>query len=339
MRHIIKLPKLLLRPFLRRAVMLAAMAMLCLTATAQQFRVHLFRQLPNDISAYISPVRDLNGEACALLKVVADEDFAFSTPLGIVKRRNDIGEIWLYLPRGTRMITLKHPQWGVLRDYRFTKPLESRMTYELVITPTAEAERPPRKMPPIDSVPPMKFSQPFHPTPPKAQPWPRPRRPREPLQILALAQAGIGQGGNPTLGLRIGLMRRHGAYLQLMADLHTMPTTTADCNRQGTLTDGTGATPYYTGNTAEARRTILAGAMHRIAGEFCLYEGLGYGERRVAWQMAEGGLTRNTAYSAKGLCAELGGIYRFYQRLALSAGVQTIAFKHWEGIIGIGVHF
>ena len=38
----------------------------------------------NDISAFISPVRDLNGQACALLKVEAPKDFAFSSPLGIV---------------------------------------------------------------------------------------------------------------------------------------------------------------------------------------------------------------------------------------------------------------
>ena len=113
-------------------------AFLCLAgglAHAQEFSVRTFRMLPNDISAYIDPVRDLNGEACALVKVVGDKDFAFSSPLGIVKRRNDVGEIWLYLPNGTRLLTLKHPQWGVIRDYRFHTPLESRMTYELVLTP------------------------------------------------------------------------------------------------------------------------------------------------------------------------------------------------------------
>ena len=86
-------------------------------AGAQQFGVKAFRPLPNDISAYISPVRDLNGEACALLKVVGDKDFVFSTPLGVVKQQQEVGEIWVYVPRGTVQITLKHPRWGVLRRW------------------------------------------------------------------------------------------------------------------------------------------------------------------------------------------------------------------------------
>lgn len=38
---------------------------------AQEFSVASFRQLPNDMSAFINNVRDLNDEACALIKVVA----------------------------------------------------------------------------------------------------------------------------------------------------------------------------------------------------------------------------------------------------------------------------
>ena len=100
---------------------------------AQEFKVASFRLLPNDITAWVNPVRDLNDEACALIKVVGNRDFAFSTPLGIVQRKNEVGEIWLYVPNGTRKITIKHPRWGVLRDYKFPVILESRLTYELVI--------------------------------------------------------------------------------------------------------------------------------------------------------------------------------------------------------------
>ena len=53
--------------------------------SAQRFSVASFRQLPNDVSAFIDPVRDLNDEDCGLVKVRASEDFAFSTPLVIGK--------------------------------------------------------------------------------------------------------------------------------------------------------------------------------------------------------------------------------------------------------------
>ena len=62
---------------------------------AQEFSVASFRQLPNDVSAFINNVRDLNDEACALIKVVAPSAFAFSSPLGIVKRKDEVGEIWV----------------------------------------------------------------------------------------------------------------------------------------------------------------------------------------------------------------------------------------------------
>ena len=105
---------------------------------AQEFEVRSFRCLTNDITALGGSVRDLNDEACALIKVVGDPDVVFSTPLGIVARKNEVGEIWIYVPHGTMKLTIKHPRWGVLRDYRFPSALESRLTYELVIAPPPE---------------------------------------------------------------------------------------------------------------------------------------------------------------------------------------------------------
>ena len=79
---------------------------------AQEYSVASFRLLPNDVSAFIHPERDLNDEACALVKVECPVDFAFSSPLGIVKRKDEVGEVWLYLPKGTKTLTLKHPDWA-----------------------------------------------------------------------------------------------------------------------------------------------------------------------------------------------------------------------------------
>ena len=116
----------------------AAAPLAPLASADSTFTVASFRQLPTDVSAFIDAVRDLNGEACALIKVVGPSDFAFSSPLGIVKRSDQVGEIWLYLPKGTKQITIKHPQWGVLRNWQLGMKLESRMTYELRLrTPLA----------------------------------------------------------------------------------------------------------------------------------------------------------------------------------------------------------
>lgn len=304
-----------------------------LPAVAQQFNVRTFRMLPNDITAYIEPVRDLNQEACALIKVVGDRDFVFSTPLGIVQRRNDVGEIWLYVPHGSVMLTIKHPQWGVLRDYRFSKPLESRMTYELVITTPIVISQP--TIAPMEDNPIAPDTLLHYPSMLSMYPTPRCKRPRERLRSLLLVNIGIRRG-SPSVGLRAGVMRRHGAYVLIQGDFHSMPHTDGDCNREGISPDGN--TPYYTGHTEEGRRIWLAGGIHRIVGDFCLYEGIGYGKHTVGWETVEGRLLRNTSYSSRGISAEIGGIQRF-RKLVLSAGVLTIAASYWEATVGIGFNF
>lgn len=302
---------------------------------AQEFIVRSFRMLPNDITAYIEPVRDLNDEACALLKVVGDKDFVFSSPLGIVKRKNDVGEIWIYLPKGSVMITIKHPQWGVLRDYRFPHPLESRMTYELTLNPPLGYQRP-VELPALEKHPLLPDTT-RHlighlPMPPTE----RPRRPREPWRRLLLINMGL-QGDGPSAGLRIALMRRHGAYLMAQKDFHAMPRTEGECDRNGIPTGATEA-PYYTGRTENGRWMLMAGGIHRIVGDFCLYEGLGYGQRNLAWEQDNGTLLRNRDYSRRGLSAETGCLYRFY-RIAVSAGVMTIQGRYWEAAVGLGINF
>lgn len=302
---------------------------------AQEFIVRSFRMLPNDITAYIEPVRDLNDEACALLKVVGDKDFAFSSPLGIVKRKNDVGEIWIYLPKGSVMITIKHPQWGVLRDYRFPHPLESRMTYELTLNPPLGYQRP-VELPALEKHPLLPDTT-RHlighlPMPPTE----RPRRPREPWRRLLLINMGL-QGDGPSAGLRIALMRRHGAYLMAQKDFHAMPRTEGECDRNGIPTGATEA-PYYTGRTENGRWMLMAGGIHRIVGDFCLYEGLGYGQRNLAWEQDNGMLLRNKDYSRRGLSAEAGCLYRFYH-IAVSAGIMTIQGRYWEAAVGLGINF
>ena len=311
-------------------------ALSLLPAAAQQFSVKTFRQLPNDISAYIAPVRDLNDEACALIKVVGDKDFVFSTPLGIVKQKNEVGEIWVYVPHGTVQLTLKHPRWGVLRDYRFPRPLESRMTYELIVKPPSTVVWEQITPPPALSARPDALACLPQAEPDSLPSYPvRLKRPRERWHFLLMTNAGVH--ARPSVGIRAIAMRRHGAYVLLQTDFHPMPNTTGECSRHGVPT-GASLAPYYTGRTEDARRMFLAGAVHRIAGEFCLYEGIGYGNRTIGWETVDGQLLRNTGYSVKGISAEIGGIYR-WPNVALSAGVLTIGAEHWEATIGIGWHF
>lgn len=303
------------------------------TVKAQQFEVTGFQQLPHDLSASVSPAYDLNDEACALVKVVCPSDFVFSTPLGVVKRVEKVGEVWLYLPRGSRRITLKHPRWGVLRDYPFSKPLASKQTYELRVQVPLEASKLPLLGKPVgirvESRLESRIDCPYEMNLPKIRiPW-------KPFAMLA---CGVTDWKQPSFGLRAGVVRKHGFFLSVQSDLHAIPSTDGDCNRYG-IPPGQVLGSYDTGRIREGRFMLMGGAMHPVLPRLYIYEALGYGCHTVAWEKVDGSWLRNTYYSANGWCAEAGVLYRFSGRFLLSAGVQTIAASHWEGTVGFGYQF
>lgn len=297
----------------------------------QQFTVSSFRTLPNDISAYINPIRDLNNEACALIKVVGSKDFVFSSPLGIVKRKNEVGETWIYLPRGTVYITIKHPQWGILRDYHLPSVLESRMTYEMVLSePPSDISLINSKMRNVYS----RIDTALR-IPSKAEKMKKVHI-AQPLQFISLLSVGLHSGG-PSYGLSFAIMRRHGAYVHFQTDFKSSPTVIGECDKDGNINNSSDA-PYYSGNTKNSRYLIFGGAIHRWTTLFYTYEGLGYGKRTLAWEKSDGDYLRNTHYSAKGLSAEVGAMTQ-YKSLFLSAGMMSIVFKYWEPILSIGYKF
>ena len=294
------------------------------TMFSQDFSVASFQVLPNDVSAFINNVRDLNDEACALIKVEAPSDFAFSTPLGIVKRKDEVGEIWLYVPRGTKMLTLKHPQWGVIRDYKLGKPLESRMTYELKLNQPKSviAEK-------HDTIIQIKTV-----TDTIAIPQVKPKMP---LCIYTLATIALHQDG-PSYGIFFAMMRRHGFFLHASSDFKSIGKTEGNCDKDGNI-DQTNDKPYYTGKTRHSNYTITAGAIHHIYKSLRIFEGIGYGRSATAWQMGEsegGGYLLNDDLTHKGVAGEV-GILGSIGRLTLSASAITIAGKQWQGSIGIGI--
>lgn len=305
------------------------------TMFSQEFSVASFQVLPNDVSAFIHHVRDLNDEACALIKVEAPSDFAFSTPLGIVKRKDEVGEIWLYVPRGTKMLTLKHPQWGVIRDYKLGKPLESRMTYEMKLNlpKPAIAEK-------HDTIIQIKTV-----TDTIAIPQ---AKPKMALSIYALATIALHQDG-PSYGIFFAMMHRHGFFLHASSDFKSIGKTEGNCDKDGNITKtsstsnrtngNTSNKPYYTGETRHSNYTITAGAIHHIYKSLRIFEGIGYGRSATAWQMGEsegGGYLLNDGLTHKGVAGEV-GILGSIGRLTLSASAITIAGKQWQGSIGIGI--
>lgn len=299
---------------------------------AQRFSVASFRILPNDVSAFIEPVRDLNDEDCGLVKVIASEDFVFSTPLGIVKRIDNVGEIWLYLPRGSKKITIKHAELGVLRDYEFPSRIDSHITYEL------------------------RIDEPQKPVVPVATPVPvittvtdtlivtrvdtlvvQPVRQKIPLSVHALATLGFGGKSKELLGgVALIAMKRHGGFVHVASNFGKLGTTIGDCGKNGEIG---GRMPFYSGRTRHSAFMINAGAAHRLSGRVAVFEGLGYSASSVGWELAPsegGGYVKNAYYSTRGISFEA-GLQITFKRISVQASAITIKGADWFGSVGIGI--
>ena len=95
-------------------------------ATKQNSR-SIVNRMETDITARVTaPKKDQNGEVCALIRIVTNvKDLMFEPDaLGITARENKIGEIWLYVPRGARRISILHDQLGILRNYFYPDIIE-----------------------------------------------------------------------------------------------------------------------------------------------------------------------------------------------------------------------
>lgn len=123
---------------MKRTIIILLVNLFCVLLQAQTINVKSFRMLDNDLTANTNGTYELdqNGEKAALIKVVTNQTgFSFDCgSLGVVKTMQKPSEIWVYVPRGVRRITISHPTLGVLRDYDFPVSLEGARTYEMVLT-------------------------------------------------------------------------------------------------------------------------------------------------------------------------------------------------------------
>ena len=122
---------------MKRFTLLTFLLFVLFGAFAQTISVKSFKALPMDRTASSLEGKriDRNGDVAALIKVVTSETgFTFEGgTLGIVDSKQENGEVWVWIPRSSRKITIKHQQLGVLRDYRFPVEIEAESTYEMVL--------------------------------------------------------------------------------------------------------------------------------------------------------------------------------------------------------------
>lgn len=108
-----------------------------ISVCSQELHVKSFGIAESDLSAQIQSRKDLNDKNCALVKVgigLQGVQFEGNVVGNVV---NKVGEYWVYMPQGSRMLKVKHPYYPPIivtfANYSMEK-LESNRTYELMLT-------------------------------------------------------------------------------------------------------------------------------------------------------------------------------------------------------------
>lgn len=285
------------------------------------FKVVSFRKLDWDLDARSNyPMIDQNGRKAALIKVVIpDNNFDFDVGImGVVGVKQEIGETWVYVPEGVRKITIRHKNYGIIRDYRFDIPIESATVYEM----TLEAHRP------LESKVVVRDSIVYVPTPASATEAPK----RKPVGASALVTVGAPDF---SAGIMLAWQKdRTGAYLKFRSNF-TSSSSTYTCRADGTSGDGY---IWTSGQSRTSRMSLTAGGMLKLHNRLSACAGAGYGWRTLTWEDVDSNWAEVEDFSTRGLAADLGVLFKF-SRISVYAGLSTVNFRRFDAEIGLGVNF
>lgn len=107
---------------------------------AQDIQVSRFERNYTSLIASISPVYDNTGEACAVIRFfVRDEGFIIEPNLGMMKQEVKPGEIRMWVPKGTKRLTVRNGNWMPLTGYEIPVVVEPKVTYDAELSITDEA--------------------------------------------------------------------------------------------------------------------------------------------------------------------------------------------------------
>ena len=263
---------------------------------------------------------DQNNRKAALIKVVIPEagfDFDVGV-MGVVGVKQEVGEVWVYVPEGVRKITIKHQTYGIIRDYEFGCPIESATVYEMRLHVPLRPK----------STVIVKDSIVYVPTPVNAE-TPRERK---------LTGIGILAGGSvpdPSGGFMVVWNpKRFGAYLKTTGNLKPSSYSYI-CHENGTTDNGY---IWTSGKGHVSRLAVTGGGIFRCLDWLSVSAGAGYGKRVLLWRDTKDNFAKVSEASAQGIAADLGTILNF-GRFTAYIGANTIAFKRFYPELGIGFNF
>lgn len=102
---------------------------------AQDIEVSKFERNYTSLIASMNPVYDNTGEACAVIRFfVRDGRFIIEPNMGMMKLETLPGEIRIWVPKGTKRLTIRREGLLPLSGYEIPVSIESKVTYEAEIS-------------------------------------------------------------------------------------------------------------------------------------------------------------------------------------------------------------
>ena len=321
--------------------LLVALLMLPLAGITQEIKIEDFQKLERDMSARTAKVKDVNGDLCALLKIeTTEKGFEFSG-CNIEKTEQKTGEIWLFASPGVKFITIKHKDFGVLRNYQFPQSIESGVVYQIKLSTEAKEvkidtstinkaveskidakmEELNKKLALLEEMQKQSSSQ-----------KPKRIRPVYNKETFAMLNAAYSVAPQTSFGITFGMQKTWGWYVSVASGLKfdALGATKEDA-------DGTNDY-FYDDNKTTSRLSIHGGAMYRIAKPLSIKLGVGYGVRNLAFTTYNGDYIKVASASANGLeCSA--GVHLSFGKMAFSVDVLSVGFKYSEVKLGIGYNF
>lgn len=151
------------------------------------------------------------------------------------------------------------------------------------------------------------------------------------FHYLLLAEAVVPDS---SYGLMAGVMRKAGLYARFDSNF-IFPTIDYTCSSDGQASYGQ---IWTTGKTVRSRLSAAAGVLWHPVSWLTLYTGAGYGWRKLCWEDASGRWAEVSDVSLRGVSGDLGIVFNI-DHLAISAGINTIAFRRIDCTLGIGIYF
>ena len=112
----------------------AVMLTTVLSVSAQDIQITRFERNYTSLIASMNPVYDNTGEACAVVRFLTrDNGFIIEPNFGVLRTESLPGEIRMWIPKGTKRITIRHDKMMPLTGYEIPVRIESKVTYEAVI--------------------------------------------------------------------------------------------------------------------------------------------------------------------------------------------------------------